>query len=181
MTASVEVVARRGDLTAVPRSSPHVIIADRDAESLSLAERAQVKADAMYRAALDCCYHHERYGRLLTRPALEAEHRLASQMCALCDEALGKMAAIYESAAARLQPEGENARPDWWQKANALWHASREYHRRHGGCDRMTRRLTEHGPDALTELMVEFELEQSALMALRQAAEAYHKVRPDLA
>lgn len=165
----------------VPKSSlPSIILADRDgSDSLTPGEAARVTADAMYRAAMDCCYHHDRFASLLSRPALEAEHKLATQMCSLCDEALGKMAAIYESGAARLQRDAADA--EWWHQANSLWHASREYIRRHGGCDQITRRMADHGPGALTELMVEFDLEASALLALRQAAEAYRKVRPELA
>ena len=163
----------------MPKSNQTIILADKDgADALTPGEALRVSADAMYRAAMDCCYHHDRFAALLSAPALEAEHRLAGQMCSLCDEALGKMAAIYESGAARLQPDAIDA--EWWRKANALWHASREYHRRHGGCDQITRRIADHGPGALTELMVEFDLEASALLALRQAAEAYRKVRPEL-
>ena len=49
-------------------------------------------------------------------------------MAYLCDDFLGDAILGYEKAKGRLP-----ARPneDWWHKANMLWHASREYIRRH--------------------------------------------------
>lgn len=147
-------------------------------DTLTPLQCAMVTADAMYRAALDTWHHHERGSRLVGQPTIEMEHRVAREMCALCDEALGDMVAAYELAAAGLQPEGADG--EAWHKANALWHASREYLRRHAGCDRLTRRIGAHSPGELGAMVVEFDLEASAVLALRHAAEAYRRTRPDL-
>jgi len=157
-----------------------VILADGDDRSqLPPVEMARVNADAIYRAAVDVWHHHERHGRLVGRPTLVAEHRVASEMCRLCDDALGGMVQAYEQCAARLHPEGDDA--EWWHKANSLWHASREYLRRHDECDRLSSRVGTHNPADLAARVLEFDLEASAVLALRHAAEAYRRTRPDLA
>lgn len=161
----------------MPKSKPSVIPGD-GAESLSAVDCALVTADALYRAALDTWHHHERLSRLVGRPTIEIEHRVAREMCSLCDEALGDMLAAYELAAKGLQPEGDSADP--WHKANALWLASREYLRRHAGCDQLTRRIGSHSADQLGTMVVEFDLEASSVLALKHAAEAYRRARPDL-
>jgi hypothetical protein len=38
--------------------------------------------------------------------------------------------------------------------------------------------MTKRGPDGLGDLVLQFDLEASALLALRQAADAYQKTRP---
>ena len=70
----------------------------------------------------------------------------------------------------------------WWHKANSLWHASREYAQHRAACDALSRTLSaKHSPDRLREMQFEYELAASALLALRHAAEAYRKTRPELA
>lgn len=135
------------------------------------------KADALYRVAAECCRQHERVARLLAKSGDDGEEVAAYEMLDHCDRALADMAAAYEKTGARTLPDG----PDeaWWHKANALWHASREFSRRHLESDRASRRTSNaHAPAALTHLNMEYELEASALLALRQAMEAYRKVRP---
>ena len=80
-----------------------------------------------------------------------------------------------------MHPDG--ADEAWWHRANALWHASREYARRHRGCDRAGRDMAgaQHSSDMLASLNIEYELEASALLALKHATEAYRKVRPEAA
>lgn len=163
----------------MPKSKTAVIPGDGSDNLLSATECAAVSADAVYRAALDAWHHHERLSRLVGRPTIEAEHRIAREMCALCDGALTEMTAAYEQATRGLAPEGDDA--EWWHKANSLWHASREYLRRHAGCDRLTRRIGSHSPGELGEMVVEFDLEASAVLALKHAAEAYRRTRPTLA
>jgi hypothetical protein len=164
----------------MPNRIPAVIPGDgAEGATLSQTECARVSADALYRAALDTWHHHERLSRLVGRPTIEAEHRVAREMCRLCDEALTQMAAAYERVARKLHPEGDDA--EWWHKANALWHGAREYLRRHAGCDRLASRINAHTPDELGSLVVEFDLEASSVLALKQAAEAYRRTRPDLA
>ena len=138
------------------------------------------RADALYRAAVECCRQHDRAARLhrgADEPELEHQH--VDAMCAMCDGSLTEMSEAYEAAAADVHPERDEA---WWHKANGMWHASREYGRRHAGCDAMSRKLSaKHSPVQLRNMQMEYELEASALLALRHAAEAYRKTRPELA
>lgn len=163
----------------MPKSKPVVIPGDGiEQAQLSDVDCARITADAVYRAALDAWHHHERLSRLVGRPTIELEHRMARDMCKLCDRALQEMALAYERAAAKLHPEQADA--EWWHKANALWHAAREYLRRHAACDRLASRTSAHSAEELAELVVEFDLEASAVLALKHAAEAYRRTRPDL-
>ena len=143
-------------------------------------EDARVKADAMLRAAMECCHQHDRYARLVERPALEAEHRAADEMCIVVTKALAQMAELYCEAANKL---GGNGKPDdeWWHRANALWHACREFGRRQTCCERASRRPGDRTADTLGDLVLQYDLEASALLALRQAADAYRKARPEAA
>ena len=60
--------------------------------------------------------------------------------------------------------------------------SSREYARRHAGCDDMSKKVSaKHAPEQLRAMQMEYELEASSLLALRHAAEAYRKTRPELA
>jgi hypothetical protein len=136
-----------------------------------------VKADALYRAAVECCRQHERVAKLAARDAADEEQKAAAAQVDHCDGTLLAMTQAYEKCGARLHPDGEDEA--WWHRANALWHASREYARRHEESLRTRRRVaTDHEPEALGQLNIEYELEASALLALRQATEAYRKVRP---
>lgn len=135
------------------------------------------KADALYRAAAECCRQHERIARLVAREAPDDEQRSAYAQVDHCDRALTAMTAAYEKCGARLHPDGDDEA--WWKRANALWHASREYARRHVETERAGRAIgAAHAPETLGMLNVEYELEASALLALRQATAAYKKVRP---
>lgn len=142
----------------------------------------RARADSLYRAAVECCRQHDRAAKLDRSDdgdEPELEHAHADAICAMCDGSLAEMAAAYENAAADLHPERDEA---WWHKANGLWHASREYERRHAGCDQLSRKLSgKHSSEQLRAMQMEYELEASALLALRHAAEAYRKTRPELA
>ena len=79
-------------------------------------------------------------------------------------------------------------RPGWhafenvlWHAANALWMASREYTRRRAGSDAIAAKLKKHGAEQFSEINVEYELEMSARMAMKQALTAYGVLRPDSA
>jgi hypothetical protein len=141
-------------------------------------EGARVAADAMLRTALEYCHQHDRYARLVARPALEAEHRAAEETCSIVAGALAQIAETYAEAARSLRPNGGQDE-DWWHRANGLWHASRELGRRQSYGERSVGRSTKHDPAALAELLVLYDLEASAVLALRQAADAYRKVRPE--
>jgi hypothetical protein len=153
---------------------------DHDDDSLagqSPAAALCCKADALYRAAAECCRQHERIARLLEKSSDDVEEQAAYEMLEHCDRVLAQMAEAYEKAGARAHPDGDDEA--WWHKANALWHASREFARRHLESDRAARRTsTKHAPTALAHLNMEYELEASAMLALRQSLDAYRKVRP---
>jgi hypothetical protein len=139
----------------------------------------RTRADALFRAAIECCRQHDRAAKLHNTSEPELEHQHADAMCAMCDGSLSAMSQAYEDAAAEVHPEHDEP---WWHKANSLWHASREYARRHAGCDAMSRKVsTKHNPEQLGTMQMEYELEASALLALRHAADAYRKTRPELA
>lgn len=140
---------------------------------------ARARADALYHAAVECCRQHDRSAKLFGNSDGELEHKHADALCAMCDGSLAELAEAYEKAAAQLHPSEDEA---WWHKANSLWHASREYARRHAACDSLAKRIaTKHSSEQLGTMQMEYELEASALLALRHAAEAYRKTRPELA
>ena len=133
-------------------------------------------ADTLYRAATECHRQHTRHANLVERGAPDDEQRSALEMAYLCDDFLGDAILGYEKAKGHA---GAAAKEDWWHKANVLWHASREYIRRHDNCDGMARRVGRQSPNRLAELTMSFEIEASALLALRMAADSYRKARPD--
>lgn len=136
-------------------------------------------ADALFRAAAECCRQHGRASRIHAKASLEAEVDATQRACEECDGALRELVELYEQTAASIVPTGKDEA--WWHGANALWLASREYLRRHGGCDSSTRDLKNHSRERLSALHTEYELEASALLALRQAADAYSRLRPSAA
>jgi hypothetical protein len=141
----------------------------------------RTRADALYRAAVECCRQHDRAARLSSGDAdPELEHKHSDAMCAMCDGSLAEIAESYAEAAADVHPEQDDQA--WWHKANSLWHSAREYARRHAGCEAVSRKVSaKHSSEQLGSLQMEYELEASALLALRHAAEAYRKMRPQLA
>jgi hypothetical protein len=139
----------------------------------------RTRADALYRAAIECCRQHDRAARVHKDDGEpELEHKHVDALCAMCDGSLAEMSDAYEGAARDVHPDRDEA---WWHKANSLWHASREYARRHAGSDAMPKLSAKHSPEQFQSMQMEYELEASALLALRHAAEAYRKTRPELA
>jgi hypothetical protein len=164
----------------MPKSASTTIVFGGETAEIELSpvERLRIKSDALCRAALEACHQQQRLALLSRQPAVQAEHALARELCKLCDHALEERMSAYETASARLHPDG--ADEAWWHKANALWHASREYLRHHSGCDRLSRNLPDHHTrEDLGELQIEYELEASALLALRHATDAYRRLRPE--
>jgi hypothetical protein len=151
--------------------------ADAPKDPLAL---VRARADALYRAAVECCRQHDRAAKLHKGDGEpELEHRHLDALCAMCDGSLSEMSKAYETAAADVHPDRDEP---WWHKANNLWHASREYARRHAGCDAMSKKVSgKHAPEQLRAMQMEYELEASALLALRHAADAFRKTRPELA
>jgi hypothetical protein len=136
-------------------------------------------ADALFRAADECCYQHDRISRILTKSSVEAELDSAQRMCELCDKSMRDLSEAYQATSAAVHPTGKDE--IWWRNANTLWMASREYLRRHKGCDVSSRQFKQHGPDRLEALHADYELEASALLSLRHAADAYRQSRPTAA
>lgn len=136
-------------------------------------EAVAVLADRLYRTAEETLRQRERYARLVAAGAPEAEQQAALRVVCLCDELLFAAAREYHAAAGQVQEMA-----DWWHRANALWLASREYERRHRNCDDSLRGLYSKRPEKLGQLAMEYDLEASALLALKLALEEYHRSRP---
>lgn len=138
----------------------------------------RVRADRLARAARESCHQHHRCGSYCERDDVDATELAAMlELAALADRQLGEAAEAYAKAGAKLHPDGDDAA--WWHKANSLWHAAREHVRRHSIGDGLARRVaSDHSAERLGELHVEFELEASALLSLRQAADEYCTARP---
>lgn len=134
------------------------------------------KADVLFRSAAECCRQHHRYARLVEMETDESEQRAALKLVAASDEQLAAAAAAYEASCMKVNGERGD---DWWHKANSLWHACREYARRHSLSDSASGEFRAHDLSKLTSLGVEYELEASALLALQQAVDAYRKLRPE--
>ncbi|MEX2179528.1 MAG: hypothetical protein WD801_12510 [Gemmatimonadaceae bacterium] len=140
-------------------------------------ENVRDAADALFRAAAECCHQHDRASRVHAKSAMDDEVDAAQRACEACDEVLRDMTDAYETTSANVRP-GDDEK--WWRHANDMWLASREYLRRNGGSDDESSRLQEHSPGRLGKLHTEFELEASALLALRHAADAYRQDRPNV-
>jgi len=154
-------------------------IRDTDATPREPMLEVRARADALYRAAVECCRQHDRAAKLHRDSEPELEHQHADALCAVCDDSLREMAEAYAEAAGDVHPERDEP---WWHKANSLWHAAREYSRRHAGCDTMSRKVSSnHKPEQLAGMQMEYELLASAMLAMRQAADAYCRTRPELA
>lgn len=135
-------------------------------------------ADAVFRSAAECCRQHERLARVLELACSDAELSGVAEVVSLCDRLLARHTEAYELAAQAGRGDAESA---WWNAANALWLASREYRRRQARGDDASAKLSRHTRAKLGELTLEYELEASAMLALQQAVQAYERVRPGVA
>jgi len=133
-------------------------------------------ADALFRSAIEACRQHERVARCSGRGCSEGELKEMAELYVLGHRHLAARTAAWEKAAGDGQGKCEDA---FWHATNALWHASREYARRHHSCDAMTTTVSRRATDALGALTLEYELEASALLALRHAVAGYRKLRGD--
>ena len=134
------------------------------------------QADRLYRAASECVRQRKRYAKLVDAHADEEEQQGALRIACICDEVLLQSMKSYETIAAAVTAHRDE---EWWHKANLLWHAGREYDRRHRNCDANSRKFASHSPKELAELTMEYDFEASALLALQHAVLAYKKVVPD--
>jgi hypothetical protein len=142
------------------------------------AESACAAADALLRAAVECARQHDRLGRCLEAACSDDEFTHLVELSALTDAHLDAMTTAYEDSA-NAAPEAKDEA--WWKAANAMWLASREYCRRTAGTNRVQRLAGKHSKEKLSELTMEYELERSALMALKQAVTAMKAIRPNVA
>jgi hypothetical protein len=133
-------------------------------------------ADALLRAAVESSRQHERVGRLIEKGCADDELQSVAELCDACNRHLGIRTTAYETVAAAGKGKTDDA---VWHSANTLWQASREYSRRHQSCDAISSKLSRKGQETFGELHVEYELEASALLALRQAIAAYRRLRPE--
>ncbi len=133
-------------------------------------------ADALFRAAIEACRQHERVARCSGRGCTDDELKEMAELCELGHRHLAARTTAWEAAAAGGQGKSEDA---FWHSANTLWHASREYARRHHSCDALNTKVSRRSTDALGALTLEYELEASALLALSHAVAGYRKLRTD--
>lgn len=133
-------------------------------------------ADALGRTAAEACRQHERLARLNDLSVSRSELAAATALVDTIDLALAESVRDFERTC-DTQPVCEDA--EVRSKANALWLAAREYLRRHSIAEKASQRLVHHDAEAFGDLRLEYELEASALLALRQAWSAYVKLRPD--
>lgn len=133
-------------------------------------------ADALCRAAGEAARQHERVAKLNERGAHHSEMQEATELRELSHRHLKARAELYELSAAG----GKGAHDDaFWHAANTMWHAARDYGRRHAECDAATAKLGKHSSEKLGALALEYELEASALLGLKNSVASYRKLRPD--
>ncbi len=126
--------------------------------------------NALHRAAVECCHQHERIGALIKIEADDQEFAAAWDMANLAEQQLALRTAGYEEiASAGRGAESE----DWWHSANALWMACREYSRRYSASADAASRRKRHTEKEFGEIAMEYELEVSARLGVKQAVRAY--------
>jgi hypothetical protein len=134
-------------------------------------------ADALFRASIEACRQHERFARFSARGCSDDELKEMAELCAMGLRHLAARTEAWANAAADGQGKSDDA---FWHAANAIWHSSREYARRHYSCDALATKSTGHSTDALGALTLEYELEASALLALLHAVAEYRRLRSDV-
>lgn len=140
----------------------------------SFAETPRGTADRMFRAAMECIRQRERYARLVGSGAHDTEQLSALRVAIVCDEILDEAVSAYEKHAGEASHgDGDD---EWRRQANALWHASREYRRR-PSTDRAATSQVKGG--TLQKLAMEYDLEASALLALKLALGGFRQICPD--
>jgi hypothetical protein len=125
----------------------------------------------MFRAAMECMRQRERYARLVGSGAHDLEQLAALRVAAVCDEILDEAVSAYEKHAV----EASTGDDEWRRQANGLWHAAREYRRRPA-----TNNVAASGKSGtLQKLAMEYDLEASALLALKLALGGFRQICPD--
>lgn len=131
-------------------------------------------AEALYRAARECCHQHERLSHLNTVDADDTEFNATWDVAEICESQLATRTTSYEETAALGRGKDSE---EWWRAANGLWAACREYSRRHEASNGAASRRKRHGASELAEISMEYELELSARMAVKQAFKEYEAQR----
>ena len=146
--------------------------------SVAVKERAalQCAADNMLRSGSECCRQQARIGRVLDLQCGEEELEAVIEVSVLCVRILAESCERYAAVGSGARDGLDEAT---WHAANTLWHASREYSRRHNSCNVKSAQMSRHSANHLGELAVEYELKASAVLALRYAVDEYARLRPD--
>ena len=119
---------------------------------------------------MECIRQRERYARLVASGAHDSEQVSALRVAVVCDEILDEAVAAFEKHAG----EASTGDDEWRRQANALWHAAREYRRRPAGAA-----PTQLKGGTLQKLAMEYDLEASALLALKLALGGFRQICPD--
>jgi hypothetical protein len=135
----------------------------------------QCAADGLYRAAAECCRQQARISSVLDLHCAQEELEAVIEASVLSVKTLADAGARYAALGSESHDGLDEA---CWHAANTLWHASREYARRHQSCNVKSAKMSRHSATQLGELAIEYELKASAVLALRYAVEQYHKARP---
>ncbi len=132
--------------------------------------------DALGRTATETCRQHERRSRLVALGVTPLELGSSQPLVDTCDLALAECVREVDKVLAKT-PASDDAEVK--QAANRLFLSARDYLRRHSIAEKATRQLQQHDVEKFGDLHSEYELEASAMLALRQAATAYGKLRAD--
>lgn len=136
-----------------------------------------VVADALCRTANETCRQRDRRSRLSQLGAAKWELAAAEAIVDTCDLALEECVREFEKQC-RKEPLSDSA--ELRQAASSLWLAAREYIRRLSIANRASRQLgQQHDADAFGDLHLEYELEASSLLALKQSVGVFAKLRPE--
>jgi len=133
-------------------------------------------SDALCRTARETCHQRDRRSRLPQIGAARWEVVAAEALVDTCDLALEECVREFEK---QCRKEQVSDSAEVRQAASTLWLASREYIRRNSIASKASRQLSQqHDADAFSDIHLEYELEASSLLALKQAVEVYAKLRP---
>ncbi len=122
---------------------------------------------------MECIRQRERYARLVASGAHDLEQLGAHRVAVVCDEILDEAVSAYE----KLAGDASHSDDEWRRQANALWHASREYRRRPATDTGAPGAQVKGG--MLQKLAMEYDLEASALLALKLALGGFRQICPD--
>ena len=127
----------------------------------------------MHRCALESCRQHQRLATLIADGARDEEQKGTQRIVAMCDELLREMTDNYAPVA-----KAAAANDDIRRTANALWRASRAFANRFlRDADSSDDPGDEHTAEHFIEMRLVSELDASAILSLRHAADEYNAVR----